>query len=142
MKTKCVSDFLRFTTSYSTTFFLVKESGLNKNEETIALRCQFVVAESSKGPLNPSELIDSLLIPEPRFRHVAEDLGLCRVFRGYENVTDIEWVCFILFYFVSNVSCFTTLPIERTISAAYEALRFFLYTYTKCQRSRCSSSNR
>jgi hypothetical protein len=67
---------------------------LSKDEEIIVSRSQFVVTESLKGPLRPGEVINGLLMPEARFRHVAEDLGLCRIFRGYENVAAVEWVSY------------------------------------------------
>lgn len=34
-------------------------------------------------------------MPDPRFRHVAEDVGLGRIFRGYQNIECDEWVCFL-----------------------------------------------
>ncbi len=70
----------------------MKDSCLSKDEESIVSQSQFVVTKSLKGPSRPSEVINGLLMPEAHFRHVAEDLGLCWIFRGYENVAAIEWV--------------------------------------------------
>lgn len=42
-------------------------------------------------------MIDCLLMPEAHFRHVAEDIALGRIFRGYENATVDEWVVFFAF---------------------------------------------
>ena len=65
-----------------------------KIEESIVSRSRFVVTKSLKGPSRPSEVINGLLMPEAHFRHVAEDLGLCWIFRGYENVAAVEWVSY------------------------------------------------
>jgi len=38
------------------------------------------------------ELVDALLAPDARFRHIAEDVGLGHIYRGYDNVSDDHWV--------------------------------------------------
>jgi hypothetical protein len=69
----------------------------SKDEQTIVNRSRCIVDKVSKGPLRPREVIDCLLMPEARFRHVAEDIALGRIFRGYKNVTVDEWVGFFAF---------------------------------------------
>ena len=62
------------------------------NECLTISRCQNIVACGQKGLVEPIELVDTLLTPDARFRHLAEDIGLGRIYRGYGNVSDDRWV--------------------------------------------------
>jgi len=66
---------------------------IDKNDASIALRCQNAIDCGTRGLISPSELIEGLQMPDPHFRYLAEDVGLGRIFRGYENVEHDEWVC-------------------------------------------------
>src|SRR6202040_1870791 len=102
-----------------------------KDEETIVNRSRCIVDEVS--PMRPHELIDCLLMPEARFRHVAEDIALDHIFQGYENVTVDEWVVFLFFNICASNSgsyCVVIL-IELAIGYAYEAIKFFFNSYSK-----------
>jgi hypothetical protein len=70
----------------------LKTESLNKDECLIISRCQNIVACGAKGLVKPMELVDALLAPDARFRHIAEDVGLGRIYRGYDNVSDDHWV--------------------------------------------------
>jgi hypothetical protein len=64
----------------------------DNEEEEISLRCQNAIDCVTKGRISPAELFEYLQMPDPRFRHFAEDVGLGRLFRGYENVEYNELV--------------------------------------------------
>ena len=106
----------------------------SKDEETIFNRSRLIIGEVSKGPLKPPEVIDCLLMPEARFRHVAEDIGLCRIFRGYENTTVDGWVSlsFINFRMFNLGSYCVTILIESTVGRAYKAIEFFFNSHSEC----------
>ena len=40
----------------------------------------------------PDELLEVLQMPDVQFHHVAEDIALGRIYRGYENTSDEIWV--------------------------------------------------
>ena len=72
--------------------FKLKTARVDKDEEEISSRCRDVIKYVTKGSITPEELVECLHIPEPRFRHLAEDKGLGRIFRGYECVQNVELV--------------------------------------------------
>ena len=72
--------------------FKLKTAGVDKNEEQISSRCRNIIKCVTKGPITPEELIEGLHIPEPHFRHLAEDEGLGHIFCGYECVQNVELV--------------------------------------------------
>ena len=77
--------------------FEPKTVGVDKNEEQISSRYQNIIKYVTKGPITLEELLEGLHIPEPGFRHLAEDEGLGRIFCGYECVQNVELVCQLSF---------------------------------------------
>jgi len=51
-----------------------------------------VIDSVRKGSVKPPELIEGLQLPDPRFHHLAEYVGLSQIFCGYENIDEVQRV--------------------------------------------------
>jgi hypothetical protein len=82
---------LSFDSFWFSEFFFQHEE-ITKNEVLIVSRCRKVLDGVTNDLLTPNELIGHLLSPNPHFRHFAEDNRLFRIYRGYQNMSENEWV--------------------------------------------------
>ena len=46
-------------------------------------------------PISATDLIENLQMTDTCFCHQAEDLRLSQIYRGYNSMTDEEWVCMV-----------------------------------------------
>ena len=63
----------------------------------------FSIACTTEGKIEPAELVHTLLTPDARFRHIAEDGALGRIYRAYKNVSDEHWV--IIYVVSRSLTC-------------------------------------
>jgi len=64
---------------------------LDKKEMLTISQCQAIITCTTKGMVETAEPMNTLLMPDVRFRHIAEDVALGRIYRGYNNVSK-NWV--------------------------------------------------
>jgi hypothetical protein len=76
---------------------------LDKNQMLTISRCQAIIACTMKGMIEPAELVHTLLTPDVRFRHIAEEGALGRIYRAYNNVSDNDWV--IIYVVSQSLTC-------------------------------------